>query len=600
MRKNSITFKLFIITAVFFIVFLGIALITQTFFSDEFFQNKKIDELEKNFEKFVYQYEDSNWDRKSFQRNVKLFSDENYAQIAILDSEGYMKYMDYFTIEITNPRGEVIIIPLNNFLYFYDFEELGIDIGDEIVVDGINVLENTLLPVKIEGDEIDITINEFEVENNLGLNLEDLDTEIGTVEKISIPPSDDMLVPYSEDVLFSAIDIFMEEFKYENIEESEEVVSYISVDPITDIESIIFMKPVIQNGIVTERIFMISSFEEIAEIKGTMKEYYVYVFLVALIVVIILSFIYSKMVSKPLVEINKIAKKMANLDFSSYCEITTDDEIGSLSSSLNTLSSNLRKSLDELKYANEKLLDDIERERRLEETRKEFVASVSHELKTPLGIIKGFAEGIKDGIYEEKKDYYLDVILDETDKMEGLVFDMLDLSKLQSTSYKLTKEEFMIDRLIHKVIDKFKNHIERKNIRISRFTNTEDILVYADMRRIEQVVVNLMSNGIRHTEPNGNISITIIEEANEVKMSIENSGKHISKEKIDRIWDRFYRVQESRDRLSGGTGLGLAIVKNILELHDSKYGVENTENGVCFYYTLMAVTSHETSTASSS
>lgn len=586
MGKKGIAFKLFIITAGFFIIFLSISMAIQASFFDEFFVSRRIEKLEEDIEKFSMQYKETKWNEKAIHKNIKLFSDENDAQIAILDKNGLVKYMNHINITIVNSKGEDIIIPLSNFLYLYDFEDLNIAVGEDIKATGVYFLENTLLPLRIEIGERVLDI--YEVLEGYEPSINDIDTETvrGKIKKINMPSSIDSMILYDEDIFLAAIDDLFIGVEAGEIILSSDITTYIFKDSLSGTENIVFVKPIIKDDKMNELIFVVSSLEAMNEMKGIMKEYYFYIFLAALVVIIILAFIYSKMVASPLVEINEVAKKMADLDFSSYCEVKTNDEIGSLSRSLNTLSKNLNNSLGELKKANNKLLEDIEKEKMIEEMRKEFVSSASHELKTPLGIIKGFAEGIKDGIYEEKKDYYLDVILDETEKMENLVLDMLDLSKLESKSYKLHKEELMIDRLFFKVINKFKNHIERKKLSINCDFYREDILVYGDKRRIEQVVVNLLSNAIRHTEFEGSITISIGSEEDRVNIAIENSGEQISKEKIDRIWDRFYRVEESRDKQSGGTGLGLAIIKNILELHDSKYGVKNTEKGVLFYFTL--------------
>lgn len=586
MRNKGIVFKLFIITAGSFIVLLTISMAVQASFFDEFFISRRIEKIEVDIDKFSMEYQKSKWNEKTIHKNIKLFSDENDAQIAILNRNGLVKYMNHVNITILNSKGKDIIIPLSNFLYLYDFEDLNITIGEDIKATGVYFLENTLLPLRIEVGERVLDI--YEVIEGDDSSISDIDTETvrGKIKKINIPSSIDSMIIYDEDIFLAAIDDLFSGVEAGEIILSSDITTYIFKDFLSNKENIVFVKPIIKDDKINELIFVISSLESMNEMKDIMKEYYFYIFLAALVVIIVLAFIYSKMVSRPLVEINKVAKKMADLDFSSYCEVKADDEIGSLSRSLNTLSKNLNNSLEELKKANNKLVEDIEKEKELEEMRKEFVSSASHELKTPLGIIKGFAEGIKDGIYEEKKGYYLDVILDETEKMEDLVLDMLDLSKLESKSYKLNREELIIDKLVFKVINKFKNHIERKKLSINCDFYREDILVYGDKRRTEQVIVNLLSNAIRHTEVEGYITISINSEEARVNISIENSGKQISKEKIDRIWDRFYRVEESRDKQSGGTGLGLAIVKNILELHDSKYGVKNTEKGVLFYFTL--------------
>jgi len=281
---------------------------------------------------------------------------------------------------------------------------------------------------------------------------------------------------------------------------------------------------------------------------------------------------------------NNAATKMAELDFSVKCDIQSNDELGSLSQSLNTLSHNLESSLTELRDTNSKLIDDIEREKQQELIRKEFVANVSHELKTPLGIMKGFAEGIKDGIFEDKKEYYLDVIIDEIEKMNVMIFDMLEISKLESKEYTLSKNVFEIDELLKKV--KFRFDPMLNDNKLTASMDLKPYKVSGDSSKIEQVLMNLFSNAIRYSAENEKIKIRVIENNEKIRVSISNSGSYIAEEDISKIWDRFYRVEKSRNKSQGGTGLGLLIVKNILELHESEYGVRNTKDGVEFYFHL--------------
>lgn len=333
-----------------------------------------------------------------------------------------------------------------------------------------------------------------------------------------------------------------------------------------------------------EIIFAISSLQPVNEASSVIREFYLYFYIGAIIFIIILSLFYSNMISKPLLKLNEAASNMADLDFSKKCNIVREDEIGNLANTLNFLSENLNKALSSLKEANTKLEEDIERERVLEKMRKEFVAAVSHELKTPISLIGGYTEGLKDGVFQgDEKDYYLDVILDESRKMGNLVSDMLDLSQLESGNFKLIKEEFNIDELISSTLKKFSTLINEKNIEL-QLNLIHKIRVNADWTRIEQVITNFITNAIRHTQDNGFIKVAMEEKENsEVMIYVENSGGHIPDEEIDKIWENFYKIDKSRNRKLGGTGIGLAIVKNILMLHGYKYGVENTDNGVRFY-----------------
>jgi Signal transduction histidine kinase len=333
-----------------------------------------------------------------------------------------------------------------------------------------------------------------------------------------------------------------------------------------------------------EIIFTISSLQPVNEASTVIREFYIYFYIGAIFLIIILSLIYSNMISKPLLTLNEAASNMADLDFSKKCNIIREDEIGNLANTLNFLSGNLNEALSSLKEVNAKLEEDIEKERLLEKMRKEFVAAVSHELKTPISLIGGYTEGLKDGVFQgEERDYYLDVILDESRKMGNLVSDMLDLSQLESGNFKLIKEEFNIDELISSTLKKFSTLINDKNIEL-QLNLIHKVKINADWTRMEQVITNFITNAIKHTNDNGLIRVAMEKkEDREVFIYVENSGVYIPNEEIDKIWDNFYKIDKSRNRKLGGTGIGLAIVKNILVLHGYKYGVENTDKGVRFY-----------------
>lgn len=368
-----------------------------------------------------------------------------------------------------------------------------------------------------------------------------------------------------------------------NIKSTGQTVTYITDENNSDMQYIVSISPDASRD---EVVIFLSSLQPINEATSTIKEFYMYFYAGALFFIFILSFIFSRMITKPLININKTALDMAELDFSQKCDVNSEDEIGSLANSLNVMSENLINALDSLKVANIKLEGDIEKERQLDRDRKEFVAAVSHELKTPIALIKGYTEGLKDNVFEESdKDYYLDVIIDESNKMGDLVSDMLDLSQLEYGKFKLLKEDFYIDELINTTVKKFSNICNEKNIKIN-LELVQNIKVNADWTRIEQVIKNYLTNAIKHTEQNNSIFIKLIHESNFARVEIENIGENIPNEELNKIWDNFYKVDKSRNRQKGGTGIGLAIVKNIILLHKGECGAKNTEAGVSFFFTL--------------
>lgn len=325
----------------------------------------------------------------------------------------------------------------------------------------------------------------------------------------------------------------------------------------------------------------------IEEAASVISEFYIYIAVGYVFVAVILSLVYSNFISKPLVKIDKVAKKMSKMDFSETCDTSRNDEIGSLAGTLNFLSSNLDKSLSELRERNAKLELDIEKERNLEVMRKDFIASVSHELKTPIGIIEGYAEGIKDGIVDSQDaTVYLETIIDESRKMGVLVSNMLELSKLESGVIKPKPEIFNINRLIKKVVNKHLMEANDSSLTLIFKENTEYSYVFADTFQMEQVLTNLITNALKYTPKDNDIIISISEAAPNYKISVFNSGATIDSSEIDKLFNKFYRVDKARSRNSNSSGLGLSIIKNILELHTFEYSFMNKDKGVDFSFYL--------------
>ena len=303
--------------------------------------------------------------------------------------------------------------------------------------------------------------------------------------------------------------------------------------------------------------------------------------------------IVSKKFTEPILELNNIAKKMSNLDFSQKYKVTNArDEINYLGRSINTMSDKLERTIKQLRNSNIELERDIEEKSKIDEMRKTFISDVSHELKTPIALIQGYSEGLLENVNndEESRKFYAEVILDETNKMDKLVKQLLELMKLEYGKREFNNKEFNIVELEKEVIRKTNVMIEEKQAEI-KFDENEDIRVFADDFYIEQVLTNYLTNAIKNVkemygEKYIKISNEINKEENKVCIKVFNTGEQISEENLNRIWNRFYKADESRHREDGGTGIGLAFVKAIMSNYDNKYGVKNLENGVEFYFEL--------------
>lgn len=424
-------------------------------------------------------------------------------------------------------------------------------------------------------------MRQFEENNNAKIVIINEHGEIKNIENTKLD-SDSSKVSTINRILWEWIS---NPSKFNSILNTQQTTVTTYRNPDFDIENIVCFSPS-KSTDGKNIILAVSSLQTIEEASDVIQEFYIYVFIGALVIIILLSLIYSNMISKPLIKLNKTAVRIAEMDFSAHCDVNSEDEIGSLANTLNFLGQRLNGALTELKERNMQLERDIEKERQLDRMRKDFVAGVSHELKTPIAIISGYAEGLKDNIAdEESKDFYLDVIMDEASKMSTLVSDMLDLSQLESGTFKLNQGIFLLDKLLYNCITKHKQFMDQKDIELT-YEWPENISVIGDRVRIEQVITNFLTNAIRHTPDGGKIEVAVIEEKERFMIALENDGEKISEKELGNIWDKFYKIDKSRNRNIGGTGLGLSIVKNILMMHNSTFGVRNTANGVRFFFSL--------------
>lgn len=328
-------------------------------------------------------------------------------------------------------------------------------------------------------------------------------------------------------------------------------------------------------------------FAAIDESVRIANRFFLFTGLLTLIIGSIVIYFFARKLTMPILKLNDIAQRMARLDFSQKYKVESADEVGQLGESINSLSTQLHAAISELTEANKKLLEDIERERRIDEMRREFISSVSHELKTPISLIQGYAEGLKENVNEdeESRNFYCEVIIDEADKMGKLVGELLDLSQIEAGTFKLDKSNFEISRLVVKVMEKYKPIFLEKKINCT-LTEEPGLIVFADRFRTEQIIVNYLNNAINHVDDQKLITISIQSFQKKARVSVYNSGRPISPELLDKIWESFYKVDKARTRAYGGTGLGLSIVKAIQEMDNNRYGVLNKDGGVEFWFEL--------------
>ena len=343
---------------------------------------------------------------------------------------------------------------------------------------------------------------------------------------------------------------------------------------------------------------MILPVESITESTEIMERFIIAVGLVLLILGSVIIYIATSYITKPINELAAISANMSELDFSEKYKGNREDEIGVLGNSMNSMSGRLEKTIADLKTANaelqeanRRLQEDIDLKEKTDTMRKEFISNVSHELKTPIALIEGYAEGLSEGIAEdpESRKYYCNVIMDEAGKMNSMVKQLTSLTQYEFGESVLSIEEFDLSELLKNEVEKEKLCLEEKKAAVI-LNIPEKCIVKADEFKIEEVVTNFLTNAINHLGGKRRIIVSVTDDSpGIVRLSVYNDGEHIPEESLPLIWEKFYKVDRARTRAYGGSGIGLSIVKAIALAHHQEYGVINKDSGVEFYINLDAV-----------
>jgi len=325
--------------------------------------------------------------------------------------------------------------------------------------------------------------------------------------------------------------------------------------------------PVKAAGTVSEVLIMNLPLAPVEDTASILKWQLLYITSILLAASLLISYLISKSFTRPILDIKKVSETMASGDFSVRISSKKQDEIGKLASTINYLGEQLSK---------------------IDQLRKDLIANVSHELRTPLSLIRGYAETIRDvtGDSREKRDIQLEIIIEETERLSGIVDDVLNLSQLQSGYIKLDKSRFSVRETVDAIVKRYEVLSERAEVKIVRQCATDTVLE-ADKARIEQVFYNLINNAFNHTSAGGTITVRAIDQPAAVRFEISDTGSGIPEEDISHIWERFYKVDKTGNKKSVGTGLGLAIVKGVLDAHQAVFGVESEMGvGTTFWFEL--------------
>lgn len=566
MKKSLIT-KLFMMILVSFIVFIAGLVFSLSIYFSYFYEQMKIQNTLDAFNKFAQEYTSSEWDTAELTRQMKQFSTAQNASLSMvknnsISSDGRIhdiEMKDIVLITTVDQKGNYVDFFLSKRVY----EQLDFKVGQTMDLKGYYGNEDIIIPIQINENIIEgrrVGGNTPLFEGNVQI------TEIK--ENLALPTSEE-----HADQDYSVI----------KIGQSDGIQYKISTIPYTSgLKQVIYTKDITSSNGETRTFQVISSLQPINETLEVLKRFYPILFVLALILSVAIAYLYYLSMIKPIRSITKVADDMAKMDFSKKLVEKREDELGELSSSLNTLSTNLEQALGDLTIANKKLKEDYEKELKQEQIRKEFIANASHELKTPLGIIKGYAEGIKDGVNENERDDYIDVINDEIRIMDGLIREMLRISRYDSMDIHIVKNKVDIQLMIFDTIQGFEKQM-RKNgllLDIKGEFGTHNI----DEEKISSAFLNLFSNAVKYANPYTTIIIEGLQVGEHHRIEISNRCCPFTEEELQRVWERFYKRDQSHNTDIEGTGLGLAIVKSIFEAHELPFGVRNNKEGVTFWF----------------
>ena len=331
------------------------------------------------------------------------------------------------------------------------------------------------------------------------------------------------------------------------------------------------------------------SVENFKESLSITNKFYIGLAIALIVVITILMIILTRRYTIPMLQLAAISKKMSELDFDVKYEGKHNDELGVLGDSMNEMSEKLEDTITELKSANIELEKDIKQKEEVDELRKEFISNVSHELKTPIALIQGYAEGLEEGITSNPEDmkYYCDVIVDESNKLNKMVGQLLALNQIEFGSVKLNVERFDIVEVIRSLIARRQILTEKNDIDI-QVVAPDKQFVWGDEFYIEEVITNYLNNAVNHVDERHIIKVQVTEKNGIVRVSVFNSGKSIPEDELENIWVKFYKIDKARTREYGGSGIGLSIVKAIMDNHDKGCGTINHKDGVEFWFELDA------------
>ncbi len=577
---TSLTVKWFGTLMLAFIVLISGLILGLELYFTHLYETAKIQSTIGRLNDFALTYQGEGWTDPEFYRRAQLFAAENNVNIGLLPDregeEGDGEEREGSSDEASEgedhgqEEGQYVLVTiLDTGGSYYDFfvtlehqAELNLQTGAQVQVEALQQTDQVLLPFVINGHRIEVSsVVDSPLYKGQGkivtlrqnLNLPDQETA-GSIQ-------------YKEISKGSYAD-----------------VSYvISELPHTGIQQVEFRRRLTLPGRGRFVLMGTGSLQPVAEILGLIKGFYPFFGLGALVLAVFISWLYARTVIRPIKEITTVADRMAHLDFDQKLSTNRSDELGILSESLNSLSTGLEGALGDLTIANAQLQADIEREKKQEQARKEFVANASHELKTPLGIVRSYAEGLRETQDPVQQTDYVAVIEDEVEKMDGLIQDMLAISKYDSFDVVIRKEPVDMLILTSDLVQGFEKHLEVGQLRLAFEGDFGSFDL--DKEKITAAMTNLLSNAVKYAKTGTILVLSSRDLGEEVEFQVTNTCEEaFTEDQLEKVWERFYKRDVAHTNEVEGTGLGLSIVKRIFEAHGLAYGNRADGDQVTFWF----------------
>ncbi|HIT88977.1 MAG TPA: HAMP domain-containing protein [Candidatus Merdenecus merdavium] len=469
--------------------------------------------------------------------------------------------------------------------YFF-LEDYYIAKKSEVLINGYKIL-NRMTPVGDSNIENNIELRKFLGNNNLKFGM-------------TYWTNGKEVTAYTDVLSRTTLEKKMQDYIFKDIIEEQQIYgkTYKATDkyrirrvnsPISDIEGSGFQEEVEMTGQLEDGSYFVftTPIESLRVTANLTSSFLGIVFSIGIIISVIIVWYISKKATEPIMELVDISERMTQLDFNAKYKSGGKNEISLLGRHFNQMSETLEEKISELKSANLELQKDLEEKVQVDEMRKEFLSNVSHELKTPIALIQGYAEGLNEGINDddESREFYCNVIMDEANKMNIMVKKLLTLNQIEFGKEQIALERFDIITLIRGVLQHSDILLKQKEAKVV-FNHIDPIYVWADEFKIEEVVSNYISNAINHLDYEKIIEVRVLETEKTARISVFNTGNPIPKEDLDNVWVKFYKVDKARTREYGGSGIGLSIVKAIMDSFHKEYGVINYQNGVEFWFEL--------------